>query len=41
MNLSTNKIITFHIVHHGSEQNEMLTSADKHAKCMEAILTQI
>ena len=37
MDLSTNKIIAFHIVHHGIEQNETLTSTDKHAKCMESI----
>lgn len=37
MKLNTNTIISFHIVHHGKEENETLTSTDKHAKCMEAI----
>lgn len=37
IDLNTNAIISFHIVHHGKEENKTLTSTDKHTKCMEAI----
>lgn len=31
MDLNTNAIISFHIVHNGKEENKTLTSKDKHA----------
>ena len=42
MDLKTNYIICFELVHHGKETEETLSSTDKHSKCMEGIaLTQI